>query len=200
MGETRLKLIEKYRGFPVQMKASFWFFISAFLQKGISVITTPIFTRLLSTTEYGQYNVFNSWLGIITIFVSLNLSYGVYGQGLVKFENEEKVFSSSLQGLSTVLVTGWTIIYLVFRNFWNALFSLSTVQMLSMLVMIWTTAVFGFWAVAQRVHFQYKMLVLVTLLISVGKPAAGVFFVIHATDKVTARILSLALVDRKSVV
>lgn len=188
-------LIKKYQSLPVQLKASFWFLICAFLQKGISVITTPIFTRLLSTAEYGRYNVFNSWLGIVGIFVSLNLSYGVYGQGLVKFEEEEKEFSSSLQGLSITLVAGWTVIYFLFRDFWNDLFSLTTVQMLSMLVMIWATAAFGFWAVAQRVHYKYKMLVFITLAVSIAKPAAGVFFVIHAQDKVTARILGLALVE-----
>lgn len=49
------KLLVKYRSIPVQVKASLWFLICAFLQKGISFITTPIFTRLLSTSEYGQY-------------------------------------------------------------------------------------------------------------------------------------------------
>lgn len=189
------KIVAKYRNFPIQVKASFWFLICAFLQKGISVITTPIFTRLLSTAEYGNYNVFNSWLGITTIFVSLNLSYGVYTQGLVKFENEEKAFSSALQGLSMTLVAGWTVIYFIFREFWNDLFSLSTVQMISMLVMIWATAVFGFWAAAQRLHYQYRMLVIVTLVVSIAKPAVSAFFVIHAEDKVTARILGLALVE-----
>ena len=43
------KFFEKYKNFPVQVRASFWFLICSFLQRGISVITTPIFTRLLST-------------------------------------------------------------------------------------------------------------------------------------------------------
>lgn len=189
------KWLTKYKRIPVQIKASFWFLVCAFLQKGISVITTPIFTRLLSTAEYGQYNVFNSWLGIITIFVSLNLSYGVYTQGLVKFENEEKAFSSSMQGLSMILVASWTVGYLLFRRFWNDLFSLTSIQMFSLLVMIWANAAFGFWASSQRVHYRYKLLVLVTVVMSMAKPMTGIFFVIHATDKVTARILSLALVE-----
>ena len=64
------KLLVKYRSIPVQVKASLWFLICAFLQKGISFITTPIFTRLLSTSEYGQYNVFNSWMNIIIVIVT----------------------------------------------------------------------------------------------------------------------------------
>ena len=189
------KVFQKYRTMSVQVRASFWFLICSFLQKGISSLTTPIFTRLLTTDEYGQYNAFNSWLSIITIFVTLNLFYGVYTQGLVKFEDERKVYSSSLQGLTLTLCLAWTGIYLLFRDFWNSRFSLTTVQMLAMLVMIWATAVFNFWAAEQRVTYSYRRLVLLTLLVSAAKPAVGIFFVLHAHDKVTARILGLALVE-----
>ena len=111
-----------------QVKASIWFLICSFLQKGISSITVPIFTRLLDTAEYGNYNVFNSWLGIVTVIVTLNLSAGVYTQGLVKFDKEKNIFMSSVPGLMTAMVALWTVIYLLFHNFWNSIFSLTTVQ------------------------------------------------------------------------
>ena len=139
--------MNKYKSLPVQVRASFWFLICAFLQRGISTITTPIFTRLLSTAEYGQYSVFNSWLGIITVLVTLNLYSGVYTQGLVKFDNQRKKYSSSLQGLVFTLTCVWTVVYALFYEFWNSVFSLTTVQMLAMLVMIWATAAFKFWSV-----------------------------------------------------
>lgn len=189
------KFLDKYRNMPVQVRASFWFLICSFMQKGISTITTPIFTRLFSTAEYGQYNVFNSWLSIVTVFVTLNLSSGVYAQGLVKFDDERKILSSSLQGLMTVLVLVWTAIYLVAHDFWNGLLGLTTVQMLAMMVMIWATAAFGFWANEQRVSYQYKNLVILTFAISLAKPIVGIVFVLLAEDKVTARILGLVLVE-----
>lgn len=188
-------LMNKYKSFPIQVRASFWFLICSFLQKGISSLTTPIFTRLLSTAEYGRFNVFNSWLGIITIFVSMNLYSGVYNQGLIKFDKERDAFSSSLQGLTLSMISVWTVIYLLFRSFWNAIFSLTTVQMLAMLLMIWSTAVFNFWAAEQRVKLSYGRLVTVTLLISIAKPVVGIVCVVNAEDKVTARILGLALVE-----
>lgn len=189
------RLVHKYSALPIQVKASVWFFICAFLQKGISSITVPIFTRLLTTAEYGQYSVFNSWLGVVTIFVTLNLSAGVYGQGLVKFEDERNIFVSSLQGLTLVLTVLWLIVYLLFRDFWNALFSLTTVQMLAMFLMIWTSAVFSFWSAEQRVKFSYKKLIILTFFISLAKPIVGIILVVNARDKVTARILGLVLVE-----
>ena len=189
------KAWEKYKGLPIQVRASFWFLICSFLQKGISVITTPIFTRLLSTAEYGQYGAFDSWLKIITIFVSLHLYSGVYTQGLVKFSDDRRRFSSAIQGLTLTLAGGWTIVYLVAHNYWNSLFSLTTVQMLAMLVMIWATSAFNLWAGEQRVEYRYQKLVIATLIVSIAKPAIGIIFVKLATDKVTARILGLALVE-----
>lgn len=165
------------------------------MQQGISILTTPVFTRLLSASEYGQYTVFNSWLGIATIFVSLNLSYGVYLQGLVKFEEDEQVFSSSLQGLTAVLLVAWTGVYLLFRDYFNAWFTLTTVQMLAMLAMIWSSAVFSFWSGEKRTHCRYRALVAATIAVSIAKPAIGITFVVFADDKVTARILGLALVQ-----
>lgn len=179
----------------VQIKAAIWFLVCSFLQKGISTLTTPIFTRLLTPDEYGNYSVFTSWLNIVIIFVTLNLYSGVYTQGLIKFSEDRNVFSSSLQGLTTTLTLIWTGIYFLFHSFWNQLFSLTTVQMLAMLVMVWTSAVFHFWAAEQRVLYKYQKLVLVTLLVSAAKPAVGILFVVLAEDKVTARILGLVLVE-----
>ena len=189
------KAWNKYKNFPVQIRASLWFLICSFLQKGISLITTPIFTRLLSTSEYGKYSVFDSWLKIITIFVSLHLYSGVYTQGLVKFSEDRKRFSSSIQGLTISLTLIWTIIYLAFHNYWNSLFSLTTVQMLAMLVMIWSTSAFNLWAGEQRVEYKYRNLVIATLIVSIAKPTVGIVFVKLATDKVTARILGIAIVE-----
>ena len=81
------KIVNKYNLLPIQIKASLWFLVCGFLSKGVSFITTPIFTRLLTAEEYGQYSVFNSWYGIIAVFVTFNLYSGVYAQGIVKYES-----------------------------------------------------------------------------------------------------------------
>jgi len=188
-------LIYKYQTMPVQARAAFWFLVCSFLQKGISVITTPIFTRLLSTAEYGQFSVFNSWKSIVNIIVTLNMSGGVYMQSLVKFDEERDKLSSSLQGLTTLLIAAWTVVYLLFRRFVDGYFGLTTTQMLLMLLMIWTSSVFSFWAAEQRVLMNYKGLVALTIVVSIAKPVLGIIFVCNSEDKVTARIFGLALVE-----
>ena len=189
------KLIIKYRGLPIQVKASVWALICGILNKGIQVITTPIFTRLLSTDEFGEYNVFSSWLTILSIIVSFNFSAGVFAQGLVKFEKRKKEFTSSIQGLSLVIFIIWTLIYIIFKDFWNSVFKLTTVQMLSMLFIIWLSSVFNFWAYEQKNEYKYKALVVVTLTVSILNPALSIFLIEYSKDKVTARILGTLIIE-----
>ena len=189
------KISNIYKTLTIQVKASFWFLICGFFSRGISVITTPIFTRLLTTVEYGQYSVFNSWYGIISVLVTLNLYSGVYAQGLVKFDKRRKELSSSLQGLCFTLTLCWTAIYILFHNYVNDLLSLTTVQMLALLIMCWSSAVFQFWATEQRVDYKYQALVIITIIVAIAKPGLGIWLVLHSEDKVTARILGLVLVE-----
>lgn len=189
----RNKFLNYYNNISTPIKASFWFLICSILQKGISFITTPIFTRLMSTTEYGSYNVFMSWESIISIFVTFNLSYGVYSQGLVKYDDDRKRYSSSLQGLTLLLVLSWTIIYILFRNFFNNLFSLNTTYMMLMIFNIWISAVFSFWASEQRVEYKYKYLVIVTLTASLLSQILGIALMQCMQDHVLARILGMVV-------
>ena len=187
------KIQAKYQSLPVQAKASFWFLICSFLQHGIAVITTPIFTRLMSTADYGQFGVFNSWYEIISIIVGFSLTAGIHVQGLVKFDKDRNVFSSSLQGLSVTLIFIWCAIYFVFKDFWNQLFSLSTIQMICMFIIIWSMAAFGFWANEQRTCYAYRILVLVTIVYSLISPVLQIVLILHLEDKSTARIIGWAV-------
>ena len=159
------------------------------------MITTPIFTRLLTTQEYGEFNVFNSWLSIVTVFVTLNLYNGVFTRGLVKYEEDRDRYASALQGMCTLCILIGFAIYGVAHDFWNHFFEMTTTQALLMFIMIWATAVFNFWSVSQRVDFKYRALVIITLISSIAKPVLGIILVRLADDKVTARILGLALVE-----
>ena len=189
------KLITNYKNLPVQLRASLWFLFCSFFQKGISVITTPIFTRLLTSDEYGAFGAFNSWYSIISIVISMNLASGVYTTAMVKFSDDRKILASSYQGLTLCLCTLWTIVYLAFYDFWNGLFHLTTVQMLAMLIMTWSSAAFSLWAVEQRVTYSYKKLVAIISLVSIGNPVLGIILVVGAEDKVTARILGIVAVE-----
>ena len=188
-------LRSKYQALPVSAKTALWFLICSVLQKGISTFTTPIFTRLLTTDEYGSFNVFNSWLSIVSIIITLSLTNGINVRGVIKFSDRKEAFTASIQGLALTSVSVAVVIYALSHELWNRIFSLSTVQMMAMFVIIWTTTVFNIWSGYQRVQFTYRGLIALSIIMAVARPAIGIYFVLHSEDKVTARILSIALVQ-----
>lgn len=191
------QLIKKYELMPAVARASLWFVICGFMTRGVSLLTTPIFTRLLTTEEYGVYSVFNSWLEIVTIFASLKLGYGVYIQGLVKFSEDQERFSSSLLGLATTWCGGAFAVYLIFHKTFNNLLGLETPMIVCIFIMVISTVALDFWSARKRNEFKYTTLVKVTMIIVVLKPVLGIIAVILSSDayKVEARIATLALVE-----
>lgn len=171
---TVKKLIQKYKDTPTQAKASVWYTLCNILQKGISFLTVPIYIRMLTTTEYGQYSVFQSWRDILIIFATLNLYCGVFTKAMVDHEDDRDRYTSSIQTLSTLLTGILFAVYLCGTGFWNGLFAMDSVTMLLLFGYFVFFPAFTFWSVRQRVECKYVSMVVVTLLVSVLTPLISI--------------------------
>lgn len=190
-------LIEQYKNMATPVKASLWFVVCNLIQSGIGVISVPIFARMLSTEEYGMFNTFYAWRNILMIFTSLNLSYGVFNNAMVKYEDsktrDEYVSSmEGLYGLITLVVFG---IYWITRSWCNEFLGMTTEVVCLLFVELLCYPALLFWSNRQRYEFKYKWLVIVTLLVSVVNLASGVILVYFSENKDLARIRSVALTD-----
>lgn len=159
------------------------------------MVTVPIFTRLLTTEQYGVYSVYQSWYSIIGVFATLNLYYGVFNNGMIKYKGREDEFTSSIQGLTTAVTGLLFVVYLLGMGYWNETIGLSTLLILVMFLDLFTTPAYSFWAARQRFDYKYKSLVLVTLIIAIGSPLVGLAAVILSTHKAEARIISFVLIQ-----
>lgn len=171
------KVFATYRNLPEAVKASLWFTICSILQKGISFITVPIFTRMLSVEEYGIISLFGAWQNILTIFATLNLSYQIFNNGMVKYEKDQDGYTTAMLGLSnfaTILVFAF---YLVFHTALDKVFELPMSAMIMMFIGFFFSASTSLWTVHQRYKFKYKLLCFVTLAISLGSALLGALFV-----------------------
>lgn len=56
-----------------ELKASVFYLVGNLFDKAIAFITVPIFSRLLTTSEYGVLNTYTSWVSIFAIIVGLSL-------------------------------------------------------------------------------------------------------------------------------
>ena len=174
---------------PVQVKASLWYTVCNFFQKGISFIVVPIYVRLLTTAEYGEWSVFQSWRDILIIFASLNLYAGVYTKTLVDNKSDRDRYTSSMQGLGTIISLVLLILYFITHNWCNRKLGLTTPYMLLLFFYFIVYPGFAFWTTRQRVEYRYKPMVLVTAIISVLTPTLSI--VLLQTTELRAKSLVL---------
>ena len=98
------KLLNKWRALPEATKSSLAFMLSSFFLTGLSVLTTPIFTRLIDSSQYGIVATYNSWLSIIDVFALLGLtSAGVFNVGLNEHKDSRDQYISSILALCNIV-------------------------------------------------------------------------------------------------
>ena len=68
-------------------KASIALLLSNMILKGLSLISGPVFTRIMTTEQYGVVSVFLSWESLLSVIVTLNLSSGVFNNGMLDFKD-----------------------------------------------------------------------------------------------------------------
>ena len=186
--------MNKWKSVPLTVKVSVSYAVCSILQKGISFITLSIFARMLTTSEYGQGTIYSSWLSIITIFVTLNLTYGSFSTAMVKYENRRYEYISSIQGICILLMIVFSIIYLPFSEIWNRLFELPTVIIIMMLFEIMATTSIQLWSGKKRFEYKYKSVIALTLIMSVLSPVLSYVFIVHSDEKGYAKIIGGSLI------
>ena len=190
-----MNFIKKYKSISVQARAAIWFSACSILQKGISFIVVPIFTRILTTEQYGTYSLYLSWLQILTIITSLYLYYGVFTNGMNKYDTDRDRYISSMQGLTLTITAIVFVIFFVTQNAWSDILGLAPHLIFLMFVEMAVTPALSFWSGRQRFEYKYRKLVIVTLCKSIVNPVLGLIMVSLAEDKATARILSVVIVE-----
>lgn len=187
--------LDKYKKIPIHTKAALWFTFCNIVQKGISTITVPIFTRIMSTEQYGTYTIYLSWQSILLIFTSLNLYYGVFNNAMLKFKNDRDCYTASMQGLTFTITAIFFGVYIVFRNQFNAWLGMNTLLMCLLFIQLLSMPPLLFWSARQRFDFRYKSLVAITLLKAVLNPLLGIIAVLFSQEKDVARIVTIVMVE-----
>lgn len=174
-GEVQMKkILKKYGELSKETKAALWFAMCNFLNKGISMIVIPIYTRLLITAEYGTYTVFQSWLNILVVVATLEISRGHYKVGITKYEDDVQRYTTSVLGLSNVVTAAFIFAVVCLPDVAVAAFELPSYVILAMLGYLLVYPAWEFWAIQQRFTYKYRIMVVATLAVAVLSPVVGI--------------------------
>lgn len=188
-------LRKKWESIPITVRISVAYAVCNIMQRSISIITLPLFTRLLTTEQYGQSTIYSSWNSILSIFLTLNLAYGSFSTAMVKFEKDRDGYIASVEGICLTLSIIFLVIYLPFAKHWNQFFELPTAILVLMVAELLASNAILLWSGKQRFEFKYKSVIAISLISIILVPIAGYFFVVYSEEKGYARIVGQALVN-----
>lgn len=193
---NKFKLFKYYKNFPEPVKASIWFTITNFVQKGIVFITIPIFTRILSLEEFGLYNLYITWMAVFSVFATLNLSTGGFNNAMIRYEKDKDKFLSSMVGLTALTNITVLIIYLLISSVFGLKVNLPLPFINVLFIETFFSAVYSLWSQRLKFDFRYKPVIIYILLYSTLSTILGIIAVIYfktAISRVYANILILSI-------
>lgn len=189
------KPIDKWRNMSPTVKASTSYAVCSILQRCISFFTMPFFLRSrfhLTTAQFGEVTLYSTWMGILTIFLTLNLASGSFATAMVKFEKDRNGYISAIQGINIFLVAVFLAIYIPFRNLFNVVFELPTPIVILMIVELSMNMAWSLWSGRNRFEFKWKAVVAASLINSIISPVLAILIVINVQERGFGRIAGFA--------
>ena len=148
-----------------------WQLMTAFFQYGLGFLVTPIFTRVLSTDEYGVVATFTTLVTLIGIVISVQTK-STMGNAKNKYETGiyEKYISSSI-GISITVSAAVLIIFTVLRNPLGKILGFEPLLVPLLVVQAFVVYVVDYYVVYLRYDFRIKKSSLIAMLKGVAVSA-----------------------------
>ena len=174
------------------LKSGIWYTIANFITKSIAFITMPIFTRLLSHSDYGLYSNYSSWLSTFTVFATLNLG-ATFISARFDYDNDFDGYISSTLVLSSVVTATWIIIINLFSNTFAILTGVEIRYLNIMFVYLLFYSAVDMFLTRERYYFKYKISVATSLLITFSTALLSVILVTNFENRLSGRIAGSAI-------
>ncbi len=98
-------------------KAGTFFVVAQLLVRGVTFLITPIYTRLVSTSQYSEIRIFESWLLILVPVLSLCM-YRSVPRAKHDFKDDYEEYVSSVMTLSFITISFGYVVATVFFKEW----------------------------------------------------------------------------------
>lgn len=173
-----------------ELKSGIWFTVCNIIQKAVIMISIPLFTRLMSTDDYGMTSVYQAWNSVLLVIVTMNFSQGVFNNGMVRYKEKRSEFVSSIQLLSTLIGMIYLLLVCIFRNSLARVMGLSKNVVLVMFFSFLFVPAYDYWCARKRFEYKYKSLIVTTITYALISIIVPVFAIEKVENKGEIKIIS----------
>jgi O-antigen/teichoic acid export membrane protein len=174
----------------IYLKAGIWVMICEILIRSVSFLSTPIFTRILPMSVYGDVRTYESWLSILAPVLSAGLSLNIEAAEYRFKEHFERYVSSVM--FLVLLINAGILVVTVFAQQWLCKLLDFTPIMLFIAVLYCCFYSIIVCAIrVQRMRLKYKVTVLLSFLLIVPSLLLSIaccYFAPDVSDRVLLNI------------
>ena len=144
------------------LKAGSFYVVTQVFVRGLTFLLTPVYTRLVSTEQYGQIRIYESWLLIFIPIMALGLYRGVER---AKYDYGERYdeYISSTSFLTFLSTAAFFVLFLVFYRPVSSFLNLDPLLFAIMFLYVLTYTATLFFMQREKQNMEYKRMALYTV-------------------------------------
>ena len=158
-------------------KAGLGYAIANYLTKGLVFLTIPLFTRLLSTSEYGLFSTYHAYETILASFVGMALFMSLKN-AKYKYINQYPSYVSSLLLISIFSFVLWEFFCLLLYPLYGKIIEFSLPVILILVLNCFCSTVLSFYNVHISLSYSYKSYIIIAFLNSLGNIVISIILIL----------------------
>jgi len=176
------------------LKAGSLYLIGNLFNNGIAFLTVPIFTRILSTYDYGIINTYSSWVAVLSMILGMTLHMAIRA-AFVDYEEKIDDFMSSITALT--LISTMAISFLIVTTIIVAKINIQLTLVVLCLVQGFSSAIIGNYSMYLMMKYKYKartlLLILPNLITTIASLVAILY--IFESSKYLGKIIPSSVIS-----
>lgn len=171
----------------IVIKSGIWYMVSNLLIKASAFLTIPLFSRIMSKAQFGEYSNIASWMTVLTILTGFD-AYTTVVRSKHDFEEDIDKYISSVYIMNVVvtLISYFSVVF--FWSFFSKIISIDLKYIHIVFLYLLTLPAYNLMMTKQRAFYKYKMFAGMTIFITLVTAIVSIFFVITFDDKLLGRV------------
>lgn len=181
------------------LKAGLGYTIGNYFLKGLNFLTIPIFSRILSASDYGIYNTFAAYENILFVLIGLAIhssyknaryKYGLVSEGSTKGNDYYSYVATTILFL-IVSVLVWLLVGNIFGDFFGGLLGLSRITLNLLLVFSFSNAVLLCFNTDVGLEYKYDSFLKISGVNAIGNIALSLILIcfVFTEERYMGRII-----------
>lgn len=158
-------------------KAGVGYTIGNILVRGVTFLSLPVFTRLMSTQEFGLYTTYVSYVNILTLLSGLGL-HASFKAAKAEFSKEIDEYTSAMLTITLVYNILLLAVAFLLRQQIGVLLTFDSWVIMLMFVQALASAIFSMYNSRIGLEYSYKRYLLLSAVNSISNVVLSVVFIL----------------------